>query len=89
MFSFLRKKAKPSEISSEEQNLTEQQSAAHDAEIAADTQASDEQGSVGFFGRLKQGLSRSSAKLTEALPIWCWAEKPLMMIYLKSWKPNY
>lgn len=65
MFSFLRKKAKPSEISSEEQNLTEQQSAAHDAEIAADTQASDEQGSVGFFGRLKQGLSRSSAKLTE------------------------
>ncbi|MDX1749842.1 MAG: signal recognition particle-docking protein FtsY [Methylophaga sp.] len=65
MFSFLRKKAKPSENSSEEQRLTEQQSAAHDAEITADTQASNVSETPGFFGRLKQGLSRSSTKLTE------------------------
>ncbi|AUZ84187.1 signal recognition particle-docking protein FtsY [Methylophaga nitratireducenticrescens] len=65
MFSFLRKKAKPSENSSEEQLLTEQQSITHDAEITADTQASDVSETPGFFGRLKQGLSRSSTKLTE------------------------
>ena len=65
MFSFLRKKAKPSENSSEEQLLTEQQSAAHDAENTADTQASNVSETPGFFGRLKQGLSRSSTKLTE------------------------
>lgn len=65
MFSFLRKKAKPRENSSEEQLLTEQQSAAHHAEITADTQASNVSETPGFFGRLKQGLSRSSTKLTQ------------------------
>lgn len=65
MFSFLRKKAKPSENSSEQANLTEQQSAAHDAEITADTQVVDISEKPSFFGRLKQGLSRSSSKLTE------------------------
>jgi fused signal recognition particle receptor len=65
MFSFLRKKAKPSENNSEQANLTEQQSAAHDAEITADTQVADSSDKPSFFGRLKQGLSRSSSKLTE------------------------
>lgn len=65
MFSFLRKKAKPSENNSEQQNLTEQQSAAHHAEITQDTQVTVVEDKPSFFGRLKQGLSRSSAKLTE------------------------
>lgn len=65
MFSFLRKKAKPTENTSEQQNLTEQQSAAHNAEIATDTQVTETSDKPGFFGRLKQGLSRSSSKLTE------------------------
>ncbi|WP_417548847.1 signal recognition particle-docking protein FtsY [Methylophaga sp.] len=65
MFSFLRKKAKPNEINSEEQILTEQQSAAHNAEITADTQVTETSDKPSFFGRLKQGLSRSSSKLTE------------------------
>lgn len=64
MFSFLRKKAKPSEDSSEQQTPAEQPSAAHDAENNQDTQANNTAGKTGFFGRLKQGLSRSSNKLT-------------------------
>ena len=65
MFSFLRKKAKPTENNSEEKILTEQQSAAHNAEITADTQVTETSDKPSFFGRLKQGLSRSSSKLTE------------------------
>ena len=65
MFSFLRKKAKPTENNSEEQILTEQKSAAHNAEITADTQVTETSDKPSFFGRLKQGLSRSSSKLTE------------------------
>src|SRR5690554_5113130 len=65
MFSFLKKKPKPSEIDSEEQKLTENEIAAHDAQKAADTQVTEVIDKPNFFSRLKQGLSRSSSKLTE------------------------
>lgn len=65
MFSFLRKKPKPSENNSEQQNLTESQPTAHNAEITSDTQVTEISSKPSFFDRLKQGLSRSSSKLTD------------------------
>ena len=64
MFSFLRKKPKPDDTGSETTLPAEAEAAAHDAQITADTQVTDATDKPSLFNRLKQGLSRSSAKLT-------------------------
>lgn len=65
MFSFLRKKTRNTEetaTSADEKNL---QHTAHDAQKPPTTQVNSEPTEKSFFNRLKQGLSRSSDKLTE------------------------
>lgn len=73
MFSFLRKKSKQTEPEVAQEQVEaalETSVAVDDAEIQAPpaeepTQSAETQEKPGFFGRLKQGLSRTSNKLTE------------------------
>lgn len=64
MFSFLRKKPKPNDTGGETALPVEAETVAHDAQNTADTQVTDATDKPNLFNRLKQGLSRSSSKLT-------------------------
>lgn len=65
MFSFLRKKSKQTEPESASESVTEPVTAEETATPAAAPASAEPQDKPGLFGRLKQGLSRTSNKLTE------------------------
>lgn len=90
MFSFLRKKNKATEpeAAPEQVEAPAEITPAAQSESEADATA-EAPSKTGLFGRLKQGLSRTSNKLTEGFASLSWAEKPLMMTCWRTWKPSY
>lgn len=65
MFSFLRKKSKQTEPESAPESVVEPVSAVETDTLAPAPASAEPQDKPGLFGRLKQGLSRTSNKLTE------------------------
>lgn len=65
MFSFLKKKTKPSQETAASADSNDQEAITHDAQKNTTTQVDTPDDDSRFFKRLKQGLSRSSSKLTE------------------------